>query len=1142
MTKVWKIRLILLYILLITVSSAFSQRSYTSRSVLATGNWYKIAVKQPGVYKLDIAFLNKLGLTTSGISAESIRIFGNGGAMLPEQCNGPVIDDLAEISIQVEDGGDGMLNGTDYILFYAEGPHHWIKDSVNRTFRHQKNLYSEESYYYITTSGQGKRIPTLTATQNPNVSIINFQDRYFHETDTFNFLSSGKQWYGEEFASSPGKPLLREFRVNIPNIVSGQPGLVRTNLLSRAFGAASTFNAVINNNPVLQVQIPPVATGPYDQFAREESGIGQFTASQQYLNISFQYSPGSMNAQGWLDWFELFCTRELSLSGTSQLLFRDWNNVSPGNFGRFQIRNTDPSMQVWDITNPQDIVRMNISGQGSDYYFTNECGILHEYIAFTNSGFLNPLAVGRIPNQNLHNTEITDFLLVTHPALLSEAKRLANFHQQNDQLKTVVVTTDEIFNEFSSGIPDPAAIRDFVKMYYDRAGTDSANRPKYLLLLGDASFDYKDRIQNNTNLVPAFESFISLDPLSSYTSDDFFGFLDDTDDINGSAINLLDIGMGRIPAKSMIEAKAIVDKIIHYSGPKALGPWRNDLSFVADDEDANLHLEDAELITGTAATVAPEFNIEKIYLDAFHQESSAGGSRYPDANLTINNKIFSGTILWNYNGHGGYRRLAEEVVLDQEIINQFNNPDRLPLFITATCDFAPFDNPLVSSIGENLLLREKTGAIALMTTTRLVFAFSNRVMNNNYLAIALKRKPNQHYPSLGEAVKAAKNYTYQFFGDVINNRKFTLLGDPALTLSFPYYNIETTAINGTAVGTQSDTLKALSKYTISGVIKDTDGNTLEDFNGTIFPSLFDKVQTISTLANDPGSLKTEFQVQKNLLFKGKARVINGRFSFDFVVPKDIDYIYGKGRISYYGENGLKDGNGFSGIIIGGTGDSINDKEGPEIRAFLNDEKFVSGGITNENPVLLIKLSDSAGINIMGTGIGHDLVAMIDNDPDRQFILNEFYESELDDFRKGTVRFQLPEIEEGFHTLTIKAWDVANNSNQTSLDFRIIKSESLSLRNVVNYPNPFTTKTNFWFEHNRPGEELRVSVQIFTVTGKLVKTLRTTIISTGNRSFEVEWDGKDEYGSRIGRGVYIYNLKVQTSDGKTAQKLEKLFLL
>ncbi|MEO7983738.1 MAG: type IX secretion system sortase PorU, partial [Bacteroidota bacterium] len=746
--------------------------------------------------------------------------------------------------------------------------------------------------------------------------------------------------------------------------------------------------------------------------------------------------------------------------------------------------------------------------------------------------------------QDLHAAIATDLLLVTHPNFLTQAQRLAQLHQQQNGLRTTVVTTEQVYNEFGSGSPDPTSIRDFVKMYYDKFGTIPASKPRYLLLFGDASFDYKDRIANNTNLVPAYENNFSLDPLSSYASDDFFGFLDNNEDINSGLVNnQLDIGIGRIPAKTPAEAKNFVDKVAAYYAPKSLGPWRNNLTFIADDEDNNLHLQDAEIITTTAATVGPVFNQQKIYLDAFLQESGAGGSSYPQAVQASNNQVYNGTLIWNFNGHGGSRRLAEETILDQEMVNNWKNPDRLPLFITATCDFAPYDNPTVNSIGENILLRPATGAIGLMTTTRIVFAFSNRIINNNYLQFALQPDANGQYKSLGDAIKEAKNFTYQNSGDITNNRKFTLLGDPALTLAFPVLKVRATKVNGIPP-TVADTLSSTEKTIIEGEVTDLAGNILTGFNGNVYPTVFDKPQTVNTLANDPGSSVTPFQTQTNILFKGKASVTNGKFLFSFKVPKDINFRFGNGKLSLYAEDGSKDANGyFTNFIVGGAGTNPGtDNTGPEIKPFLNDELFVNGGTSNQNPVLIVKLADSSGINTVGTGIGHDIIATLDNDNKKYYILNDFYEGNLDSYQEGVVHFQLPPLEAGPHSLRIKAWDVLNNSNEAILEFTVANDEDLQLSHVLNYPNPFTTETHFWFEHNKPGLPLQVQLEIMTITGRIIKSLDRVITTEGNRSTGIEWDGTDDYGNRLGRGIYLYRLRVIGPDKKRKEVLEKLVIL
>ena len=1123
--------------------SGLTQRNYTANSVLTSGTWHKLSISDRGIYKIDLPVLNSLGVNTGNLASNSIRLFGNGGQMLAEANAVPGQDDLKENSIMVVDGGDGIINGSDYILFYASGPDEWIKDSANLRFSHRKNVFSDRSFYFLSVGGNGKRITDAPLLSSPNITVTGFSERYFHELDTVNFLGSSKEWFGEEFSNLPGRTLTRNFSVNVPNIQNNAPLLLQTNCAARSVTAGSRFDIRINNQPAPPLNINFISGGQYDLFAQEATNLVNGIAGTNNIAISYTYVPGSFNAQGWLNWFELFTRRNISLNGSNQLLFRDWQSVG-NNIAEFVVTSAVAGTQVWDITDALSPVRMQGNFPSNEFRFVNSCFRLREYVAFNPSGFLIPVSIGKISNQDLHNASPADLLIVSHPALLSQAQRLAQMHQQQNGLRSRIVTTEQVYNEFGSGNPDPTAIRDFVKMYYDKFRANAANQPRYLLLFGDASYDYKDRINNNTNLVPAYENNFALDPLSSYTSDDFFGILDDNEDINsGSVNNLLDIGIGRVPAKNLVEAKNFTDKVEAYLGSQSLGPWRNNFTFIADDEDNNLHLQDAEIITATANATGPVFNQQKIYLDAFRQESGPGGSRYPQVNQAINNQVYNGTLIWNFNGHGGSARLAEETILDGEIVNNWNNPNRLPLFITATCDFAPFDNPGINSIGENILLRPKTGAIALMTTTRVVFAFSNRVMNNNYLQFALQPDATGQYKTLGDAVKEAKNYTYQTSGDVANNRKFTLLGDPALTLAFPVLKVRATKVNGIPA-VQADTLSSTEKIILEGEVTDVQGNLLANFTGNVYPVVFDKPQTINTLANDPGSQATSFQSQTNVLFKGKASVLNGRFSFTFKVPKDINYQYGNGKLSLYAEDGTKDANGyFTNFIVGGTGNTTgNDQEGPRIKIYLNDEMFVNGGITNQFPVLIVKLSDSSGINTAGTGIGHDIVVTLDNDNRKFFILNDYYQGDLNSFQQGVVRFQLPELAPGAHSIKLKAWDVLNNSNEATLEFIVASDEAPDLKHVLNYPNPFTTKTQFWFEHNKPGQPLFVQIQIMTITGRVLKTIQQTIISEGNRSAEIEWDGKDEYGDKLGRGVYIYKLRITTEGKKKKEVIEKLVIL
>ncbi|MCK5170353.1 MAG: type IX secretion system sortase PorU, partial [Bacteroidales bacterium] len=393
--------------------------------------------------------------------------------------------------------------------------------------------------------------------------------------------------------------------------------------------------------------------------------------------------------------------------------------------------------------------------------------------------------------------------------------------------------------------------------------------------------------------------------------------------------------------------------------------------------------------------------------------------------------------------------------------------------------------------------------------------------------------------SLGDIMRLSKNAS----GTENNKRNFTLLGDPALKMPLPEYNIITDSINHNSVNNYTDTLKALTKVTFHGHIENNSGTLTSSYNGIVYPLVLDKKRTITTLGND-GSDPMEFQTQDNILYKGKASVINGKFKFSFVVPKDISYHFDNGKISYYSLSTNNDAKGyFDNFIIGGSNDNAEtDNLGPDVQLYMNDENFVSGGVTDENPRLFAVLTDSSGINTVGNGIGHDITITFDNNSNNLIVLNNYYESDIDDYQKGKIEYLFSELENGDHNLKLKVWDVYNNSSEENLDFIVAESENLTIKNLFNYPNPFTDQTSFYFDHNRPNEDLEILIQIFTVSGKLVKTINTIINSNAFRSEPINWDGLDDFGDIIGRGVYIYQIKVRTIDGETVKKIEKLVIL
>jgi hypothetical protein len=1139
----WKhlwVKLVLLVSLLWTYPLQ-AQRTYAPLSVLSAGNWFQVKVPTAGVYKLDLNQLAQMGGNFAGTPSTQIRVYGNGGGHLPEANDVPVIDDLRELAIWVEDGGDGLFNNNDYILFYGEGPHRWQWDSVARDWQFHQNLYTRFGFYYITAqAGSGKRIQSAAAFSNANLLITQFQERYHHELDTINFLSSGQSWYGEEFAQLPGRVTTRTFPLPFADVLPNTSLRCRSNVVARSVNNASVFSCSLNAVELGNVTIPATTVSALDPFARVGSIDQQATVTQAAVSIQFQFQPGGTNAQGWLNFFDVFCTRPLRYDGKQPILFGTNAQAAPNAVAAFEVSGAASGLQVWQIEDPAAPKRVQTSIQGNTLRFEQLHARYIPYCLFDPRQAVAPILVGRVENQNLHGSLPADLLIITTPILRPAALELAQFHQLQDQMTALVVNTTSIYHEFGGGSADPAAIRNFVKMMYDRAGSDSTKRPKYLLLFGDASYDPLDRVQQNTQLVPSWQHPLSLDPLATYNSDDFFGFLDDQDDINsGLRIHLLDIGIGRIPAKTLAEASSYVQKIKTYHQPASLGAWRNESIYIADDEDFNAHLDDAEIITAAAAQ-SPLPAVQKIYLDAFQQRNAGNGNRYPDVNDRILNEVQRGVLLLNYSGHGSYQRLAEETIVDKSQVDQWQNEFRLPLIVTATCDFAPYDNPVIASLGEDLLVRPRSGAIALMTTTRLVFAFSNRIMNRNYVQTLLRAPGDIR---LGDAVRQAKNLTYTSSADVINNRKFTLLGDPALRFGAPKLGVVLEEIWDLAGQRRVDTLRGLSTYRLRGTVRDSVGQLITSANGELYISVYEKPRVEKTKGNDPQSFVATYTQDQAILFKGKASLANGRFETTFMLPTDMSATLAPGAFRLYAASGNRHWSGFDpSKWMGGAAQSSSDKIGPQIEAWINDRSFVNGTLVGIRPVLLADLFDSSGINIIRRTDGQFLSAQLDQQSDQIYPLYDFYEAAQDNFRKGSLRFQLPELSPGLHTLTIRAWDLAGNANEKTIEFLVGESENLTLSRVFNYPNPFTTKTQFWFEHNRPGEEMLVTVQVFTLTGKLVKVIRQAIFSSGNRSREVEWDGKDEFGDKLGRGTYFYDIKVRTKGGQQAQATGKIFML
>lgn len=1146
-----------------TPSPTFSYRGpQPTSSVLNNGQVFKMAVNEEGIQKLSYDYLkDELKVNVDQIDPRTIQIFGNRGGHLPLYVETDRPADLTENRILVSGEADGSFDQGDYVLFYGEGPNIWSFDEENQVFNRQQHVYDENNYYFLVVgASNGLRVEERNSIQGANFSVTTFNDFARFEEEEVNLFKvwdkttgSNRDWFGDYFKNARERDYPNLF--SFPNMVANSIATVQARMAVRSPVSSTYFldiNGSTQNTDGQDIKSEAIRgttiTSGSSFYFNNYVNFGLLNhrvlveQDQLDLRLRFPQPTGASETEGWLDYIQVNAEREMIMMG-DQMRFQNFASIGQTS-SQFSLRQANGNLLIWDISNPLKPIGQKYDLNGSALSFGANTEVLTSFVAFNpGSGLLTPKAIGAIPNQNLHSlgTSDVDMLIVYHPEFVDAAEKLAKHRREFSKLTVETVSVDEVYNEFSSGKKDPAAIRDLARMVYDRTAAF-----KYLLLFGDGSFDARDIYELGTNFVPVYQTN-SFRPLDAFPSDDFYGVLNGTnpaDPLSGD----MNIAVGRIPVKTVRESANVVNKIIDYDlDPEAFTDWRNRLAFVADDEDGSTHTRDADGIARLVTSNHPQFNVDKLYLDAFPQENTPAGPRVPDVNSSIDRSVFRGVLAVTYLGHGGPKGWAQERVLNIVDIKKWVNKQRLPLFITATCTFTSYDDAEFVSAGEETFLNPTGGVVALLTTTRAVFASENEKLTRLVVDNMLKRTDVPQ--TVGDIMVQSKN---DYLGNAKNSQKFTLIGDPATVIAKPRYDVRTTQINGKDVADATqDTLRAFDKVTIAGQVVDNNGNLLSDFNGTVFPTVFDKTVNFQTLGQDSDSPIVEFDIQKNTLFKGKATVKNGLFEFTFVVPKDINFKFGLGKISYYASDPTQmiDAAGhYQKVVIGGASDNLlADNEGPQVDVFMNNLDFVFGGITDENPTLLVTLEDENGINVVGNSIGHDLEAVLDDDTQNTYLLNDFYEAKQDDYTQGEVRFPLAGLEEGLHSLQVRAWDVANNPAEGYTEFVVATTAEIALKHVLNYPNPFSDRTCFQFDHNLAGQEMDVLIQIYTVSGRLVKTLEQTVISDQGLRLDncIEWDGRDDFGDQLARGVYLYKVGVRASsqNGLSGESdFQKLVLL
>ena len=1099
---------------------------YTATSRLAQGKFVKISVRNSGVYKLTYNDLKNMGL-----QPENVRIFGFGGGLLEKDFRKAKIDDLPAVPFYMHKT-NGEFGKSDYILFYAQGTLRWTYNGSN--FVHANNHYSLDGYYFLSDdAGEQVLLENLTADSfSADAYEVTTCTKYdVFDKDSVNIIDryGGGEGGGKEFyyPINIATPTLN-LKFTFPDIISSRrlrcvldvaaSASVRTNFTCKQ-GSSSNVTYIGARNSSDHYEMAVTAHSSFDLTAAE--------SSEQ--NITLTYNAAASNAAGYLNYLEVSAVCSLAMNGNSMLINNtdyygdDINSI-------YRLSKARSNLQIWNISNLGNIysVPTQLSGDILSFEAPNSSMQTLLAVDVSSTDYPTPTYVGTVENQNLHALQDIEYVIITPKQFVAQAEQLAKAHEQKDGLSWAVVTDEQVYNEFSSGTPDATAYRWLMKMLYDRADRNNGVAPRYLLLMGDGSYD-------NRGLNPAsaphtlltYQADNSTNQVKAYSSDDYFGFLDDREGISDLTARM-DIGVGRFPVNTVSEAQDVVNKTINYINNPSFGKWKTQLIFLADDGDSGLHTDIADYAAENIRLQAPDYITNKIYIDAYQQEVSASGESYPLAKTKFDNLINNGALFFDYSGHGGYNNITTENILTASEIRNMNNVN-IGFWMLATCGFANFDAKKTSA-SEYAVLNPNGGALAVVSACRTVYATNNKIINRHVCDSLLLNTNNR----LGDAVRLAKNKT----GSEENKLAFILLGDPAVRLDYPNkYKVVTTS--------KLDTLKALSTQHLSGFVADADSNIVSTFNGKMQITVYDKLQVLKTLDNDQTDeefkVRKEFNDYPNTIFSGEVDVVNGTFSADFIVPLDIRYNFGTGRIAYYAydpqEGSEAIGHYHNLIVGGGSNGDFSDKQGPEISIYLNTPYFANGDRTDSAPHFYAQIADQSGINTSGSGIGHDLLLVIDNDLKQTYVLNDYFISLPNNFSAGTVSYPLSGLETGKHELTFRAWDLMNNSSSRTLQFEVVENLAMTVHRVVTYPNPVGKSETVYFtlDHDQPDKRLTMQVSIYDISGQLIATEERETVGTS--MVEVNLAEKS-----ISAGAYVYRIAVIADGQKTVYKAGKLIIV
>ncbi len=1095
MTKHLSIYLLAMTVGLLTASAQ-------EASVLSAGRWWKMAAEGEGIHRVTTREVSAL----EGVSIDSVGVYGGSGGMLSQYNRLTPTKDLQPVAVDIVDhNGNGRFDSDDELLFYGEGAGGWSYDATRGWWRYAHHAYATENYYYLTTTARnGRRIATASAvaatTETNSYTAVAHVDNELN-----NIFATGQRWVGEKFSTGLSS---RNFTLTLPGNSDGAVRL-RYAVASRSTATSTFTMSTTGHSQTLYITPHAVC----------DSVSTLLSTPSTHFTFTLNYTPGESTGVGYLDYIEASAHAPLTFGG-GQLTVR--NDQHLGGAARYRVSGTTAGLRVWEVSRAGEEREMVLN----DGVWCDSTTEARRYVLFDGSQYLTPQHIMPIENQNLHGSDAAELVVVCTPTLLEQGRRVATLHELFDGISTLTVTDEEVYNEFSSGKQDPMAVRALLRHLKSVHGDMP---PRYLLLMGKGTYDNRNILGGTIPTVVTYETAYSFDEDGqSYASDDMMGYLGENG--YGYTGEALEVSVGRLPAKSVEEATLLVDKVEGYltkrdwTDENERGDWRNYVALLADDADPGKPYDTAfvhssEVVARYVNNRFPELNVEKLYADSYHQSSGAIGSYYPDLNNALRKRINKGCLLLNYIGHGSTAYIGTERYLSFSDIDAFTNIDRLPLFVTSTCSYGRYDY-LEGLCGAEACILARGAMMGVISASRPI-SHTER-FNSDVILYAL----DSRY-SIGDALRMAKNRTPV-------SPCIGLIGDPALRLSRAANRVVVTHVNRRAVTEGvDDTATVLSRVTVSGEIQDSTGALITDFDGTLYPIVFDRTVVAHTLANDNPETEVAFTQQKNILYRGNHEVRGGRFEYSFVVPMDVAYQYDYAKLSHYARSAGEDASGcYNQLLIGGMNEGAEvTAAAPKIRLFMGDTNFHNGGITDPNPTLIALLSDSAGINA-GTGLGHDITAMIDGNPGSMVVLNDLYESDVT-CTGGEIYYTFRDLTPGRHTLTLKAWNIYNISSTATIDFVVHDEETLSLSSLFCWPNPASEQARFQVETNNTTKIASAEMQIYNTYGQCVWAVTPTVSADGYTVGPVVWNL-----GNVTPGLYVARMIVTDEEGNVYQQSTK----